>query len=265
MGIMSARIASFPWRDGRPPHVPLGPGDVAPVVLLPGDPARVEIAARLYGEATSFGQRREYRAANVMTPAGLVTLCSTGIGGPSTEIALVELAGLGAKVAIRIGGMGAISPGLPLGGLLIVEHAIGMSGAASVYGGSASATPEVVEALSDAATSLGVPHIRGTVATTDSYYRGQGRAISAGGDIVDDPLPRMRAAGAVGCDMETETVFAVGRALGLSVGAVLAVHGDRISDRWLEDYEPAQETVIRVAVEAARRLLDPSTPRRPAL
>jgi uridine phosphorylase len=257
----AARRAAFPWQDGRPPHLPCGPGDVGPVVLLPGDPARVGLAARLLPGARDLGQRREFRMATAEVDGVAVTLCSTGIGGPSTEIALVELANLGARVAIRIGGMGAIAPGLPLGGMLVVDEAMGATGAARVYGGGGlvKATPAVVAALAAAAEADGTAHRVGRVATTDSYYRGQGRPLfgdAAGPDPDADPVARFAAAGALGCDMETETVFAVGRALGLQVGAVLAVHGDRVGDRWLEDYEPAQAAVVRIAVAAALALPD---------
>lgn len=252
-----ARRAAFPWLDGKPPHLPCGPGDVAPVVLLPGDPDRIGLAARLFNGAVDFGQKREFRVATVALNGRRVTICSTGIGGPSTEIALVELANLGARVAIRIGGMGAIQPGLPLGGLLIVNKAIGVTGAARIYGASENgvdASPDVVSALAHAAQAQGAAHCIGCVATTDSYYRGQGRPLRRDEEVAGDPISAFAAQGALGCDMETETIFAVGRALGLSVGAVLAVHGDRVSDRWLEDYEPAQASVVRVAAAAALSL-----------
>ena len=254
---MKARTAAFPWQNGRPPHLPCGPGDIAPVVLLPGDPARVSLAAALYGGVRDFGQRREFRVATVETPSGPVSICSSGIGGPSTEIALVELANLGARAVIRIGGMGAIAPGLQLGSMLAVDAAIGGTGAGGLYrSGPAVATPAVVAALETAARDLKLECRRGTVATTDSYYRGQGRPIAQDGPVVADPIPAFVAAGALGCDMETETLFTVGPALGLQVGAILAVHGDRVTDTWLEDYEPAQTSVVRVGVAAAA-LLEP--------
>lgn len=257
MAAVSPRRAAFPWSGGRPPHLPCGPGDVAPVVLLPGDPARIGIAERMFPAARGFGQRREFRAATLDAPDGPVTLCSTGIGGPSTEIALVELAGLGARTAIRIGGMGRIGGALPLGGLLIVTRAIGGTGTARAYGAAdgAEASPEVVAALAGAAAAAGVPHALGCIATTDSYYLAQGRPLRAA-EAAPDPaaLARFADAGAQGCDMETEAVFAVGRRLGLAVGAILAVHGDRVTDQWLEDYEPAQEHLLRVALVAARSL-----------
>jgi uridine phosphorylase len=155
--------------------------------------------------------------------------------------------------------MGAIAPGLPLGGMLIVDEAIGATGAARAYGGGglARASAEVVDALARAATADGTAHRVGRVATTDSYYRGQGRPLfgdEAGPAAATDPVALFAAAGALGCDMETETVLTVGRALGLRVGAILAVHGDRVGDRWLEDYEPAQAAVVRIAIAAALTL-----------
>ena len=33
-----SRSAAFPWLNGQPTHLPCGPGDVTPSVLLPGDP-----------------------------------------------------------------------------------------------------------------------------------------------------------------------------------------------------------------------------------
>jgi uridine phosphorylase len=156
--------------------------------------------------------------------------------------------------------MGLIAGDLPLGGLLVVTRAIGGTGAARLYGaaGGVDASPAVVAALAAAAAEAGVPAATGSVATTDSYYLGQGRALRPGEAPPAEAAGRLAAfaaAGALGCDMETETVFAVGRRLGLAVGAVLAVHGDRVSDRWLEDYEPAQERLLRVALAAARTLL----------
>ena len=256
------RRASFPWKDGRAPHVPCGPGDVAASVLLPGDPERVGIAAALLEEVRDFGRRREFRAATGRFERTSVTLCSTGIGGPSAEIALVELAYLGARRAIRIGGMGAITEELPLGSLLIVAEACGGTGAARAYGADGAfvqADGKVVAALSEAARRLGIPYKVGRVYTTDSYYLGQGRAFRAEDSDARTSeaalLARLKALGVHGMDMESETILSVGRHLGIKTGAILAVHGNRVLDTWLEDYEPAQRDVVRAAA-AAMALLD---------
>ncbi|OJY37409.1 MAG: hypothetical protein BGP06_00790 [Rhizobiales bacterium 65-9] len=229
--------------------------------LLPGDPDRVALAAALLDNSVDFGQRREFRAARGGWSGHPVGVCSTGIGGPSAEIAVVELANLGVDTVIRVGGMGALQADLPLGGFLIVDQAEGATGAAAAYGadGAVAAHAAVVEALAAAARTLGFAHRRGAVHTTDSYYWGQGR--SARPDGAPPPhadLPAgLAARGVCGLDMEAQTVFAVAQALGLRAGAVLAVHGNRATDEWLEDYEDAQRNLIRLAATAAALLAKP--------
>lgn len=253
---MMARRAAFPWKDGRPPHLPCGPGDVAANALLPGDPERVGIAATLLEDVRDFGRRREFHLATGRFGTTEITLCSTGIGGPSTEIAVVELANLGVRRAVRIGGMGALTEDLPLGGFLIVGAASGGTGTARVYGadGALAASPAIVAALAEAARALGVPYKIGKVFTTDSYYHAQGRPLHAEGDADDALIGRLLAAGVDGIDMEAEALFAVGRAMEIEVGAILAVHGHRGRDTWLEDYEPVQRRVVEIAARALTAL-----------
>lgn len=254
-----SRSARFPWHDGRPAHLPCGPGDMPPVVLLPGDPDRVAIAASVLENVRSLGRRREFAAARGTWGQTQVGICSSGIGGPSTEIAAVELANLGVTSIIRVGGMGAIDPDLPLGSFVIVEDASGGTGAARIYAPQdrpLAATPGIVAALERAATDLGLTFRRGRVRTTDSYYRGQERPLSPTDDAVPTRgmIAALSRAGIAGLDMECETLFAVGAALGIKTGAVLAVHGNRATDNWLEDYEPVQRTLIRLAATAATYL-----------
>jgi uridine phosphorylase len=256
-----SRSAQFPWRDGRPTHLPCGPGDVPRCVLLPGDPDRVGLAAALLDDVVDLGQAREFRIMRGRWQGLAVGVCSTGIGGPSTEIALVELANLGVTHAIRIGGMGAIAPDLALGSFVIVERALRGSGAAQVYVPDAAplaASPAVCDALAGAAAALGLPHRRAMVATSDSYYLGQGRPVRPGG-TAPDVLARLAAAGAVGVDMESETVLAVASVMGVAAGAVLAVHANRATDQWLEDYAETQRNVVRIALGALASLASQTT------
>jgi uridine phosphorylase len=92
-----------------------------PSVLLPGDPDRVGKAASVLDSVFEIGRRREFQMARGTWRGTPITVCSTGIGGPSTEIAVVELANLGMKRGIRVGGMGAIDPS-DLTGILDQAH-----------------------------------------------------------------------------------------------------------------------------------------------
>ncbi|HSL16015.1 MAG TPA: uridine phosphorylase, partial [Actinomycetota bacterium] len=65
-------------------HVKLSDGDVAPYVLLPGDPGRVPVVASHWDEAHEVARNREY-VTYTGTYRGVAISCtSTGIGAPST-------------------------------------------------------------------------------------------------------------------------------------------------------------------------------------
>jgi uridine phosphorylase len=230
-------------------------------VLFPGDPARVDRFASFLEGFRVLGQNREFRI-GVGHYRGLeLGICSTGIGGPSTEIALVEAAELGCKFALRVGGTGVLDPNIPLGALLVVEEAARGGGAASHYAPRdmpARPSPLLFQALQQAAEASGGrwPTRWSTikVASTDGYYAAQGRTYPHAEPETIATLDNYRRAGISALDMETETVFVAGAALGLQCGALLTVHANRANDTWLEEYEPAQDRMIGVACEALRRI-----------
>jgi len=247
--------ARMPWRGERPPHLPCRPGEVAADVLLPGDPDRVALLADLLDDVTDFGRRREFAVVTGRYLGHPITICSSGIGGPSAEIALVELSMLGAERVIRIGGMSALVPEIATGDYLCVTKALGMGGIAALYGGVAVAEPEIAEALATAAADLGLTAHIGPVGTTESYYLGQDRAIARDGDPPSPSrLDRLRDAGAQGVEMEAQTVLAVAARLGLAAGALLGAHGNRATDAWLDDYEPTQRNLLHIAGRALLNL-----------
>ncbi|WP_439953277.1 phosphorylase family protein, partial [Escherichia coli] len=58
-----------------------------------------------------------------------VIVCSTGIGGPSTSIAVEELAQLGIRTFLRIGTTGAIQEHINVGDILVTTAAVRLDGA----------------------------------------------------------------------------------------------------------------------------------------
>ncbi len=150
--------ASSPFTNGYPPHLPCAPGDVSADVLLPGDPDRVELLADMLEGADNFRRRREFAFVSGRYNGHPISICSSGIGGPSTEIALVELALLGARRVIRIGGMSSLVPEVPVGSYCCVENAIGGSGVSQLYATSADrvdADPVLCQALYSSARIQG--------------------------------------------------------------------------------------------------------------
>ncbi|WP_307321658.1 nucleoside phosphorylase [Microbacterium sp. SORGH_AS_0862] len=225
--------------------------------LLPGDPARVGLAAPLFDSFEIIGSRREFTLAVGSYRGTSIAICSTGIGGPSTEIALIELHRLGVRTFIRVGGMGASNPSVAPGSLTSVQRTFREGGAARFYDSSTepvSADPSVAAALERAARTRDETLLPVSTLSCDSYYLGEGRPVSGFEDFARDRLRHVTELGADAMDMECETVFVIARALNARYGALLAAHGNRATDEWLEDYEPVQLRLLQVALDASVNL-----------
>src|SRR5512145_20955 len=114
-------------------HVKVKPGDVGRYVLLPGDPGRVEKIAAHLDDAHFVSSNREH---TVWTGALLgepVSVVSTGMGCPSTAIAVEELIKVGSDTFIRVGTSGAMQPEARVGDLAIVTGAIRDEGTTRQY------------------------------------------------------------------------------------------------------------------------------------
>ncbi len=245
--------AAHPWKNNKPPHLPCRRGDLPSAVLFPGDPGRVDRFASILSDFRILGQNREFRIGVGSFHGVELGVCSTGIGGPSTEIALVEAAELGCKFALRVGGAGALDPSIPLGSLILAADALRGGGAASFYAPPdqpAKAHPLMIAALNRSATKFAVPHRTALVASTDSYYAGQGRPFPNSGPQSGTLLHHYQSLGVAALDMEAETILVLGERLGLISGVLLAVHGNRSTDQWLEDFSAAQDDMIRVGCHA---------------
>ena len=251
---MASGSASRPWLGGSAHHLPSGVGELPSICLLPGDPARVDKAAAVLDNFRIIGQNREFRMGVGSFGGTEIALCSTGIGGPSTEIAVVELHLLGVRAVIRTGGMGALRSGIAPGDICVVSQALREGRAAQPYlppTERAWSSPRLTHALLQRAEQLGhTPHDI-TVLSTDSYYLGQARPLPGFEAVAQARLDEIRSLEVDAMDMECETVLAVGGALGMHAAAALVTHGSRVTDTWLDDYESAQVEVLRVAAAAA--------------
>ncbi|MGQ9567523.1 MAG: phosphorylase family protein, partial [Anaerolineae bacterium] len=105
-------------------HIQCAPGDVGRYVLLPGDPGRCARIAEHFDNAALVAQNREYTTYTGTLLDEKVTVTSTGIGGPSTAIAVEELAAIGADTFIRVGTSGGMQPYTRLGDLVIASAAV---------------------------------------------------------------------------------------------------------------------------------------------
>ncbi len=133
----------------------------------------------------------------------LLTIQSTGMGGPSAAIVITELADLGARRFVRVGTCGALDPELELGELLQIVEALPVDGTSRALGAVETLTPD--PALADALAAAGdLRPVR--IASTDLFY-------------AEPPS----ADGAQALDMETTTLFTLADRKGLQAGSLLIV------------------------------------------
>jgi uridine phosphorylase len=211
-------------------HLAIDEGDVAETVLLPGDPGRVPLVASLWDEARHVATNREY-VTYTGTYRGVPVSCtSTGIGAPSTSIAMEELARCGARTFIRIGTCGTFLDEVRNGDMAVFDGAVRLDGASRLYAPieyPAVAHHEVVAACVAAAEGLGYRYHVGITRSADTFYAGHPRPGSsfdgywqswwAGGF---DDLARLNV---VAAEMEASVIFVLARAWRLRAGGVSVV------------------------------------------
>lgn len=238
-------------------HLGLAPGEVASLVLLPGDPFRTErIAARLEG-AREIAFSREFRTFTGLAGGYPVSAVSSGIGGPSVAIAVEELAPLGVRTIIRVGTCGGLQPGIAVGDLLIATAAVRSEGTPDSYvprAFPAVADREVVSALVEAARADGVTHHVGIVRSVDGLYPELTPGVMPLRESLTEDLQTWKRAGVLGSDMESATLFVVSHLRGVRAGTILLCV-DEVESGDIHHLDPSlMDRLIAVAVDTARRL-----------
>ena len=154
-------------------HIQMKKGDVGRYVFLPGDPGRTDHIAKLFDNPKLMADNREYRTFTGTINGEKVSVTSTGIGGPSTAIAVEELISIGADTFIRVGTSGGMQPEQIPGEMAITMAAIRDEGTTMHYLPAefpAVADMTVTLALKQAAINLNIPYRVGISQSKDSFY-----------------------------------------------------------------------------------------------
>lgn len=197
------------------------PGEVAPLALLTGDPARVDRVVEVLDRARVVSRNREFVVATGEHKGRPISAVSAGIGAPSTAIALEELTRLGLRAVVRVGTMMGIHA--PLGSAVI------STGAARFEGTSGAYLPLAYPAIPDwglAQSLLAAGHAHqldvrlGLTITHDAFYPAMAPSLVGRGRL-DLEIPRR--AGALALDMESSLVCVLGMTLGFAAAVMCLV------------------------------------------
>ena len=105
-------------------HIHCAEGDVGRYCFLPGDPGRCAAIAAYFDNPVHIGMNREFNVYTGTLLGEKVTVCSTGIGGPSASIAMEELHNIGADTFLRVGTCGGIDLDVMPGDLVVATGAV---------------------------------------------------------------------------------------------------------------------------------------------
>ena len=139
-------------------HIHCKQGDVGRYCFLPGDPGRCESIAAHFDNPVHIGMNREYNIYTGTLCGEKVSVCSTGIGGPSAAIAMEELAAIGADTFIRVGTTGGIALDVLPGDVVVATGSIRFEHTSLEYAPiefPAVADFDIVAALKSASEALG--------------------------------------------------------------------------------------------------------------
>ena len=248
--------------DKKVYHIGICENDLegATYAILPGDPDRVPKIAKYLENSKKIGQNREYTSYLGDCGGKKVLVMSTGIGGPSTAIAVEELAKIGIKSLIRVGTSGGIQLGVNAGDLIIAQAAVRQEGTSKEYAPiefPAVADLDLTVALRDSAKKLKENYHLGIVQCKDSFY---GQQNPKRMPVDSDLLSKWKAwidLGVLCSEMETAALYVVSSYLRLRAGAILL-------SVWNQEQEAlgiSQDTsfdcdsAIRVAIDAISSLI----------
>lgn len=242
-------------------HIHCVEGDVGRYCILPGDPGRCKAIAAHFDDAHFVAQNREYTIYTGTLLGEKVSVCSTGIGGPSASIAMEELHNIGADTFIRVGTCGGIDLDVRSGDVVVATGAIRFEHTSREYAPiEYPAVPDfgVTNALVDAARDVGVTYHTGVVECKDSFY---GQHQPEKHPVSYELLNKWEAWLRMGCiasEMESAALFIAGAYRRVRVGSLFLVVANQ--ERAKKGLPNAQvhdtDLAIRVAIDAIRKMID---------
>lgn len=229
-------------------HIDAEPGEIADIVLMPGDPLRGErIAQRSLADARCHNRARNMLGYTGTVHGVPVSVQASGMGSPSMAIYATELVDrYGVRTIVRVGTCAAVRDDLELGDLIIALGAASDSRINEQWIPGVSYSPvatfEQVAGAADSAARRGLRAHVGQIMSSDVFYH-----------MDAETLIRLEDMGILALDMETAALYGVAARHGARALSVLTV-SDRLGPgpaMSREDRESTFANAVAVALDAA--------------
>ena len=241
-------------------HIRCKEGDVGRYCFLPGDPGRCEAIASYFENPVHIGMNREYNIYTGTLCGEKVSVCSTGIGGPSASIAMEELTAIGADTFIRIGTCGGIAMDVLPGDVVVATGAVRYEHTSVEYAPiEYPAVPDfdITAALKAAGEDLGYNIHTGVVQCKDAFYGQHSPEKSPVSYELLQKWESWKRLGVKASEMESAALFVVAAALGVRCGSCFHVIWNQEREKAGLAQPMTEDTsgAIKVAMEAMKRII----------
>lgn len=225
-------------------------GDIAKIVLMPGDPLRAKFIAEKYLEnVVCFNELRGMLGFTGIYKGKKVSVMGSGMGMPSIGIYSYELFKFyGVEKIIRIGSCGAYSDDLELLDTILVDNAYSESAFAFTFSGCTDkvlpGSKDLTNLLAQVADRLNIKVKRGTILTSDGfdYYID-----------VKSLLNRIpKDVNCIGAEMECFGLFHIANMLNKEAACLLSVVDSHTKKTLVssKDREKSLKNMIEIALES---------------
>ncbi|MBR1926649.1 MAG: nucleoside phosphorylase [Bacteroidales bacterium] len=264
-------------------HIHLRPEELADIVILVGDPGRVDMIGQYLSDVEFRHASREFVSTTGRYNGKRLTVLSTGIGTDNCDIVMTELDALanvdfGTRAVkedhreltiLRIGTTGAIQEDIPIGAPVFSHYSIGCDGLLNWYAGRNNVTdkemeeafvrhtgwdkhlpaPYFVKASEDLIRRFEDCTVKGMTISASGFYGPQGRVVRLG-LAMPDMLERFESFRfgdyrITNFEMESSAVAGLARQLGHKAGTVCCA----IANRYLKSSDPDYKAMVKSLVE----------------
>jgi purine-nucleoside phosphorylase len=236
------------------PHIEAKMGEIAPMVLMPGDPLRAKfIADNFFEEAAQFNGVRGMLGFTGTYKGQRLSVMGSGMGIPSMGIYAYELFKFyEVESIIRVGTAGGIAEGIGLRDIVIAQGACTDSDFVKQYGLAGHFAPiadfgllsAAVKAAHDAGKDVQV----GNILTSDVFYG------DFGGPAEDNPVMKgWQKMGILAVEMEAAGLYATAARMGKKALTILTI-SDLVFTHEATSAQERQESftdMMKIALEAA--------------
>ena len=278
-------------QDGSAFHIHLRPEELADIVILVGDPGRVDMIGEYLTDIEFHRASREFVSITGKYAGKRLTVLSTGIGTDNCDIVMTELDALAnvdfqtrepkathrELTILRIGTTGAIHADIPIGSPVFSHYSVGCDGLLNWYADRDKISnlemeeafkkhtgwdknlpsPYFVKASEDLIKRFEDCTVKGVTISAPGFYGPQGRVVRLGLAMPDmlEKFETFRFGEyrITNFEMESSAVAGLARHLGHEAGTICCAIANRYLKSSNTDYKPQIRALAEVALDRLTR------------